>query len=209
MMKTVMSAIINGIMAAIYVVITLKRKAVVSMRFTETELLNKFPSFNYYVDPVATWYGDKPAEYRNLKWYEETVALAGDDDTMCNIFGVDWYVYKTIGEHKVYKLLTGNVGIRTDVDGTDEVMYGDLAVKYGLCTYNIYYNNIYGKDALTIYHNGSVCTGWRNENGNTSPSKRVCRWLLWHCTARQHIHYRRYDRRKCLWWSMGTCVQHY
>lgn len=143
------------------------------MRLKETELLERYPSFNYYVDPVATWYGDKPAEYRNLKWYNETVNLAGDDDTMCNLFAVDWYVYKAIGEHKLYKVLTGNVGIRTDVDGTDEVMYGDLAVKCGTCTYNIYYNNIYGWNSLTILHNGQVCTGWRNERGQSSPSRRV------------------------------------
>ena len=142
------------------------------MRLTETEFLNRYPSFNYYVDPVATWYGDKPAEYHNLKWYEESVRIAGDDDTMCNIFAVDWYVYKVIGEHKLYKTLRGNIGIRTDVDGTDEVMYGDFSVKYGGLTYNIYYDNVHGKDALTIFHNGDCVSGWRNENGQPSPSVR-------------------------------------
>lgn len=144
------------------------------MRKTDEELKTAYPWKSHMFDNIgAVMYGDIPFETHYEEWYKSTVKITEGNNIISDIFAVDHWIYKMIGDHDVYETEHGKIGIK---DG--EVIYGDFNIHYGGCVYNTFFNNIYSdnesmKDSLMICYIGTDKTfGWRNKNGQSSPSLR-------------------------------------
>lgn len=133
------------------------------MRMTKEELLKKTPSWNTKYDIVKIMYGDIPHHIYGKLQHESFLSLTG---TLSNIMAVDNYIYTQNGEYEDYRTLIGDIKIKTNGD----ILCGDIRVTYYGKVYNIYLNNMYGKQGLDILRLGSNVTGWCNKDGNGSPS---------------------------------------
>lgn len=144
------------------------------MRKTDEELRTTYPWKSHMFDNIsAVMYGDIPFERHNEEWYKSTVKITEDNNMISDLFAVDHWIYKMIGDHDVYETEHGKFGIK---DG--EVIYGDFSIHYGGYVYDTLFNNIYidnelMKNSLTIMSiRTDEVSGWRNKTGQNSPSLR-------------------------------------
>lgn len=139
------------------------------MRLTREELLNKHPIWNESKhDIVAIMYGDKPLVHYDKNEYLKYHNFWSKDETCANIMAVDAYIYSQNGTYNKYRTMIGEIYI----DENDNILCGDISIKYSGMVYDIIINNMYGLHALTILRlsgSGKVL-GFSNKDGQGSPA---------------------------------------
>ena len=134
------------------------------MRKTREELLMNMPSWNENKhDIVKAQYGDIPVTHWNKEMHDWFSTLTG---TLSNIHGVEAYIYSMYGDYYIYDTLIGKSYIKED----GVILCGNISVAYRGKRYNIFLNNMYGLNGLTITRidaNG-IIVGFSNEDGQGS-----------------------------------------
>lgn len=135
------------------------------MRMTREELFDKYyTSWNEEKhDIVACNYGDIPLVCWDGKEYEKHRQL---DGSLSNVGAVYAYMYMMNGAYDLYRPLIGETYIAHD----GKVLGGSLVVKHRGKSVHIDMNNMYGRKGLSVMKIGMEVVGWRNEDGNRSPS---------------------------------------
>lgn len=99
------------------------------------------------------------------KEYEDYCGL--EDGTLKNLGTVNAYIYSQNGAYDIYRTELGEFYMSEN----NEVLCGNLGIKYRGKIYNIIINNMYGMNALTILRlQGEKVGGWCNIDGQGSPS---------------------------------------
>lgn len=138
------------------------------MRMTREELKVKYASsWNEKAhDIVRTMYGDDPLvvyddveHSRHLYWVGRGLG---------NLSAVDDYIFCLNGKYNKYVTLIGTVYIDKD----DNVLCGDISLKYNGKSYNIILNQMYGWNKLDILRIGQKVVGFSNSEGQGSPSNK-------------------------------------
>ena len=139
------------------------------MRLSREELLKQYPIWNESNhNIVKIMYGDEPLVHYDKNEYLKYHNFWSKDKTCANIMAVDAYIYSQNGTYDKYRTLLGEVYI----DENDNILCGDISIKYGGMTYDIIINNMYGFHALTILRlsgSGKVL-GFSNKDGQGSPA---------------------------------------
>ena len=118
-------------------------------------------------DIVEYCYGDVPLRTYTEKDYTKYKKA---DGTLANILAVDAYIYSVYGDYDIYDILCGKICIEKK---HDNILYGEIKVKYNGNIYYININNMYGLKGLGIkcLHGGWV-TGWCNvDDAGSSANK--------------------------------------